>query len=220
MPRLRSYRLHSPVARALDLVGDRWNLLILQELLARPCRFTDLLASLPGLASNLLTTRLEAMEEADLIRRNVGAHGVQLYQVTERGKEVGPTLDALARFGRTAPLPEGARSPGKLASVRGWLLALLIEADDQETSLEVELTLDDQVFWVSIAPGAMEVRPIPPPDAAVRVVTTLEALVGLLQGSLSPRQFAAKHAKVRKTSKDDALAFFRYLGRIAREGAA
>jgi DNA-binding HxlR family transcriptional regulator len=77
-------------------VGDRWTLLILRELAARPCRFRDLADGLPGIAANLLTDRLRVLTAEGVIARD---DATAAYSLTERGKGLGPALKALARWG-------------------------------------------------------------------------------------------------------------------------
>jgi DNA-binding HxlR family transcriptional regulator len=87
------------VARALDVIGDRWTLLIVRELQARPCRYGDLLAGLPGIATNLLADRLRSLEAAGLVTQN---DGEAVYRLTERGEGLRGVIKELMRWG--APL--------------------------------------------------------------------------------------------------------------------
>ncbi|MFI6510325.1 winged helix-turn-helix transcriptional regulator [Streptosporangium sp. NPDC050855] len=102
---MRSYGQFCSMARALDLVGDRWTLLIVRELLTQgPCRFSDLRRGLPGIASNLLADRLREMEEAALITRHEEPPPVAatLIGLTGRGRDLGGVVGELTRWG--APL--------------------------------------------------------------------------------------------------------------------
>src|ERR1035441_10219979 len=97
---LRSYGQYCSVAKALDVIGDRWNLLIVRELLLRePCRYTDLLHGLPGIATNLLADRLRGLEQAGIVSREDAPPPVAttLYALTERGQELGPILRRLGQ---------------------------------------------------------------------------------------------------------------------------
>lgn len=99
---MKTYGHYCAVARSLDLVGDRWVLLIVRELLSQgPSRFTDLRDGLPGIATNLLTARLREMEEGGVIERVDAPPPVAtgVYQLTERGRELRPVIDALANWG-------------------------------------------------------------------------------------------------------------------------
>jgi DNA-binding HxlR family transcriptional regulator len=99
---MRSYGQYCSVAKALDIVGDRWTLLIIRELLLQgPCRYTDLRNGLPGIATNLLADRLHELEAAGLVRREEAAPPVAttLFQLTEAGAGLEPSLEALGAWG-------------------------------------------------------------------------------------------------------------------------
>src|SRR5947207_12707682 len=98
---MRSYRQYCALARALDVVGDRWTLLIVRELgLRGPSRYTDLQYGLPGIATNLLADRLREMEEAGIVRRREAPPPVAtaLFDLTEPGEGLRPVLQALGRW--------------------------------------------------------------------------------------------------------------------------
>jgi DNA-binding HxlR family transcriptional regulator len=99
---MRSYGQFCSVARALDVIGDRWNLLIIRELLLRgACRYTDLRNGLPGIATNLLADRIRELESAGLIRREEAPPPVAttLVHLTEAGAELEPVVRALGSWG-------------------------------------------------------------------------------------------------------------------------
>src|SRR5437588_3895025 len=108
---MRSYGHYCAVAKGLDVVGDRWTLLIVRELLLQGgCRYTDLQHGLPGIATNLLSERLKELEENGLIRREAAPPPIAttLYDLTDAGRELEPVLRALGRFGaRFMPAPTG-----------------------------------------------------------------------------------------------------------------
>jgi DNA-binding HxlR family transcriptional regulator len=99
----RSYSQKCPVARTLDVIGERWTTLILRDLLRDgPRRYQDLQESLTGIAPNTLSTRLKDMEAAGLIERKLySEHPPRLeYHLTEKGKSLGPVLKALRAWGQ------------------------------------------------------------------------------------------------------------------------
>lgn len=99
---MRSYSQYCSVAKALDVVGDRWTLLIIRELLVQgPCRYTDLKDGLPGIATNLLADRLRDLENAGLVWREEAAPPVAttLFRLTDAGAELEPVLRALGAWG-------------------------------------------------------------------------------------------------------------------------
>jgi DNA-binding HxlR family transcriptional regulator len=101
---MKSYGISDcPVARTLDVIGERWTILILRDLfLQGPRRFQDFQDSLPGLAPNTLSARLKAMEEGGLItRKQYSEHPPRLeYHLTDHGKTLGPVMKALREWGQ------------------------------------------------------------------------------------------------------------------------
>jgi DNA-binding HxlR family transcriptional regulator len=108
---MRSYGQYCSVARALDVVGDRWALLIVRELLLRgSCRFTDLKNGLPGIATNLLSGRLKDLDEAGIVAREDAPPPIAtaLYSLTATGRELEPALKALGQWGLRLMMTEQA----------------------------------------------------------------------------------------------------------------
>src|ERR1700734_3222557 len=107
---MRSYGQFCSIAKALDVVGDRWSLLIIRELSIRDgLRYTDLKDGLPGIATNLLADRIRELEAAGLIRREEAPPPVAttLFHLTQAGRELRPSLDAVSEL----------RSAGTVASL-------------------------------------------------------------------------------------------------------
>jgi DNA-binding HxlR family transcriptional regulator len=120
----RSYDQYCSTARALDLVGDRWTLLIARELLAGPRRYTDLHADLPGVSTDMLASRLKDMERDGLtVRRRLPPPAAAfVYELTRRGRELQPVLEALGKWGE----PElGERRPTDAVRAHWFALPLL-----------------------------------------------------------------------------------------------
>src|SRR3954469_18675545 len=110
----RTYADRCGVARALDVVGERWALLVVRELLLGPKRFTDLRAGLPNVGPDMLAARLKELEAAGVVWRAAlpppgAAEG---YEVTGRGAGVEPVVLALGRWGSAAPVPPGEPALG------------------------------------------------------------------------------------------------------------
>ncbi len=122
-----TYRHVCALARTLDVVGERWTLLVVRDLVGGPRRFTDLLERLGGITPKLLTARLRQLESAGLIEvdRQEGRREVW-YQLSQSGRDLEPALEALTRWGirhaRRPPLPGDAVHPDHL--VRGLTIAL------------------------------------------------------------------------------------------------
>jgi DNA-binding HxlR family transcriptional regulator len=115
----RTYGDRCGVARALDLVGERWALLVVRELLLGPKRFTDLRAGLPQVGPDVLSQRLRELESAGLLARRTLTPPVaaKVYELTARGAQLEPVILELGRFGSVAPFPDGdpAFGPDALA---------------------------------------------------------------------------------------------------------
>ncbi|MFG2353263.1 winged helix-turn-helix transcriptional regulator [Streptomyces sp. NPDC048521] len=162
----RSYDQYCSAARALDLVGDRWTLLIVRELLAGPRRYTDLHADLPGVSTDVLASRLKDMERDGLTtRRRLPPPGAAyVYELTSRGRELLPVLQALGKWGE-AEL--GERRPTDAVRAH-WFALPLLRALEGEGVVEVRLeegefhlrvdTDSGPVYGEGPAPGEAEAR--------------------------------------------------------------
>lgn len=97
----KSYDQYCGVARALDLVGERWTLLVVRELYGGPKRYTDLIAGIPGIATDMLAARLKTLEENELVvRRTLPPPAAStVYELTELGHRLEPVLEELGKFG-------------------------------------------------------------------------------------------------------------------------
>src|SRR6058998_252907 len=121
---MRSYGQYCSVAKALDVIGNRWSLLIIRELLLQgPCRYTDLRNGLPGIATNLLAERLRELEAAGVIAREEAPPPIAttLFRLTPRGEQLRPVLDELTRWG----VPLMAEQDPDDAVRSHWLAAAL-----------------------------------------------------------------------------------------------
>jgi DNA-binding HxlR family transcriptional regulator len=100
-PRKRRYRERSGLAAALDVVGERWTLLIVRELISAPRRYGELLEALPGIGTNLLVNRLRDLEAAGVVGRVLAPspQSAVVYELTDRGRALRPTVDALQAWG-------------------------------------------------------------------------------------------------------------------------
>lgn len=148
MSRRRSYDQYCSAARALDLVGDRWTLLIVRELLAGPRRYTDLHADLPGVSTDVLASRLKDMERDGLsTRRRLPPPGVAyVYELTARGRELLPVLQALGVWGQGEL---GERRPTDALRAQWFALPLLRALEGEGEGL-VEVRLEEGVFHLHV----------------------------------------------------------------------
>ena len=180
----RRYGQFCPLAKALDVLGERWTLLIVRELLGGPKRYTDLRQGLPGLATDLLAARLRELNEVGVInRREVPPPTpATVYELTERGHALRPAILELARWGR--PLlrdPAEDRLPDS-ALLLGLEVAFHPDAaaDLDET---YDLEVDGQRVAVRVHHGTVEVTPGSAGEhAAVRIVTDRQGFIDLARG--------------------------------------
>jgi DNA-binding HxlR family transcriptional regulator len=154
----RTYGDRCGVARALDLVGERWALLVVRELLLGPKRFTDLRTGLPHVSADILAQRLRELEESGIVRRGKlpPPAGSRIYELTERGQELEPIILALGRFGSVAPFPPGEAEIGVDAVVVA-LKSLFSASAADGLSASYELRLGEQHFSVRVGDGRLEV---------------------------------------------------------------
>jgi DNA-binding HxlR family transcriptional regulator len=187
----RRYDQYCPVARALDVVGDRWTLLIARELLLGPRRFTDLAEGLPGIGTSVLTTRLKELEQSGLIAKRTlpAPAGSAVYDLTDPGRGLGPVLAALADWGMNLL---GEPRDDDQVSVR-WLvlgLAVTAEPDPSIPDATYELRVDDETFHVRASEGRLQPAHGPVSTAAATITLTMRSLAAIASGELevpSPR---------------------------------
>jgi DNA-binding HxlR family transcriptional regulator len=183
---MRSYGQYCALARALDIVGERWTLLIVRELMIRPSRYTDLRDGLPGIASNLLADRLAALEAHGVVTRTQDpAPGSPVrYALTERGRELEAALDALTRWGG----PLMFEPPGEDAFRGRWLAGALtangVTPPAGVANAELAIDTGAEQFTLAVRDGAfiIEDTPATAPDATLR--GDPQAVMGLLLGFL------------------------------------
>ncbi|GAB2798304.1 winged helix-turn-helix transcriptional regulator [Streptomyces daliensis] len=211
MPRRthRSYDQFCAIARALDLAGDRWTLLIVRELLAGPRRYTDLHTDLPGVSTDMLATRLKDMERDGLAeRRRLSRPGAaHVYELTDKGRGLLPVLTALAAFGA----PELAERHDTDALRAHWFALPLLRALERAAGAAgahavgtVDVRLEEGTFHLRLGAGgdagggagAVYGEGPAEPAADARIELDVDACVGLAEGSLTV-EAGAKDGTVR-----------------------
>jgi DNA-binding HxlR family transcriptional regulator len=173
----RSYGDPCGIARALDVVGERWALLVVRELVLGPKRFTDLRTHLPGIATDVLSQRLRQLEQAGILRAATlppPASG-QAYELTARGRELEPVLHALGRWGSQESL-DAARHEMSVDAFAVALSTVFEPSAAQDFEATVVLDLEDDRVVALIHDGVLEVsrRPADQPDA--RLEASIPAL--------------------------------------------
>lgn len=184
----RSYNQFCATARTLDLVGERWTLLIVRELLTGPKRFRDLLDSLRGIGTGLLTARLKFLEGEGLVERITLPPPARTpaYALTRAGVELGPAVMALARWGLRWALDE--RRDGEEFRP-GWAVLGMQAVFDPEAARGVdgtcEFRVDDDVFHARIDDGQIETGHGPAHRPDVVIETAGDVFLELASGKLS-----------------------------------
>ena len=184
---MRSYDEYCSIAKSLDLVGDRWTLLVVRELSLRgPSRYTDLRNGLPGVATNLLADRLRDLEAAGLVAREEAPPPIAttLFRLTERGAGLKPVLDELMRWG--LPLMVEQRDEDAVRS--HWLAgALEVMLGDRRTDgdpVTLELRLGDGPIVLTAADGGVKLSLGAASDPDAALAGPPRPIMGLLLGYL------------------------------------
>jgi DNA-binding HxlR family transcriptional regulator len=181
MPTMRTYGEGCGVAHALDLVGERWALLVVRELLLGPMRFTDLRAGLPNASPNVLSQRLRELEGSGIVqrRRLAPPAGSWVYELTAWGRELEPIVRSLGAWAVRSPsLPRDA--PVSAVSVAIAFGTLFDPDAAQAVSARYEVRLDGETFRIRVADRRIEVDrgPAEEPDATIETDTeTMRALL-------------------------------------------
>jgi DNA-binding HxlR family transcriptional regulator len=178
-----------PLAKALDVLGERWTLLIVRDLIPGPKRYSDLRAGLRGLATDLLATRLRELEAADVIRKREipPPTPATVYELAERGHALKPAVLELARWGRPFlseasdddQFPTGSLPVGFWAAFRPEAAAGIDETYDIE--------IDGRRFALHVHDETLEVQEGPARDAVVRIVTDERGFAEIARGRVSDR---------------------------------
>lgn len=181
----RSYGEACRFAYALDLVGERWALLVVRELLLGPKRFTDLRVGLPHASPNILSERLRELEQAGVVHRRKlpPPAASQVYELTEWGKELEPVVTQLGAWGARSPVPPEHREIGPSSIVLA--LRSLFDAEaagDLEASYE--LRLSEESFHVYIADSQLELGRGGAEAPSATIETDPGTLAALLTGQL------------------------------------
>lgn len=203
------------MARGLDVVGERWTVLIVRDLLLGPKRYKDLLEGLPGIGTNLLADRLKEMEEYGLVERaNLPPpSGAAVYQLTAAGEGLGPVLQAIGRWGSQF-LRGGPRKTDRMMP-RSYFLAMRGTFNPEAAGAlraTYELHVDGLVFEVRIADGQITTREAQPSNPDAVMTMNVETLNALMFRLLTP-DAALKSGKVQV--KGDPAALARFVGVFA-----
>lgn len=215
----RSYEQACYIARALDVLGERWTLLIVRELTLGPRRYGDLLAVLPGMGTSLLAARLKRLELDGVVRRAAlpGPGRAAAYALTERGEALMPTLASLAEWGAglgDAPVGYSDRAAWAVAAMR---LTAPSEAVDFTLT---ELAVGDETLWLHGDGRQVRVETGPAPlTPGLRLTCDKEAFFALAKGQVTVDE-AAESGRLAVDGEIDAARTFFELFRLPRPARA
>jgi DNA-binding HxlR family transcriptional regulator len=187
---LKRYGQYCPIAHALCAVGERWSLLVVRELIEGPKRYTDLVAGVPGVSTNILATRLRELEQSGVVRKRKlpPPAASTVYELTEYGAELEEVVYALARWGvRTLgpPGPDDDLEPD-------WGLnafpALFNPSCANDLSGTYVLRISDDTFTVSLSNGRVGVELGAAEEADFEASFDMETFFGLTSGELRPAE--------------------------------
>jgi DNA-binding HxlR family transcriptional regulator/putative sterol carrier protein len=190
----RTYDQYCSLARALDILGERWTLLVIRELVLGQKRFSDLLDGLPGIGANVLTARLKLLQEEGIVRREKlpPPAASTVYELTELGRELEPAVVELSRWGlHFLGLP---RETDRYRF--GWLLGGLRVAFNPEKARGLDETyefrVDGEIFRARVREGELEVGQGPAYEPDVTITTDLHTFLAIGVGQSDPAKALAE----------------------------
>jgi DNA-binding HxlR family transcriptional regulator len=189
----RTYDQFCPAARALDVVGERWTLLIVRELLFSGRRYTDLMNALPGVGPNVLAERLRALEESGLVvkRKLPPPAASTVYELTDLGRELEPVVRALVVWGLNL---HDERAAGESPEL-GWLLDGIRATPPSPLAAGVresyEFRIGTDVVHAVVEDGEIAAGEGSAKDPALVVTTDLMTFLAVARGSVSPEEAVA-----------------------------
>lgn len=210
----RGYGQYCGLVRAAEIVGERWSLLIIRDLLVSARRYTDLRKGLPGIPTNILASRLKELEGAGVVHRRLlpRPNGSVVYELTDYGKELDEIVLALGRWGaRSLAEPE----PADIVTVDSMIMALrsTFRADAARgVRLGYELRFGDVIIHAVIDDGRLEVAEGGLPNADL-VIESGPAIKALMAAELSPAD-ALAGGSVRVVGEPELLTRFVEIFRI------
>jgi DNA-binding HxlR family transcriptional regulator len=207
----RTYGDACRLAHALDVIGERWALLVVRELLLGPKRFTDLRGGLPHASPNILAERLRGLEEGAVVRKRKlpPPFGSSVYELTEWGRELEPILTGLGAWGARSPIPPEHRTIG----VDSIVLALRSLFDPEaagDLRAAYELRVGGEGFRVEVGDGEVRLeRGAAAEPAAALSVADAQTLAAILTGQLTLDEATASGALEIAGSRRAARRFLR-----------
>jgi DNA-binding HxlR family transcriptional regulator len=185
MARQRPHKDGCAAAHTLDLVGERWALLVVRELMVGPKRFTDLRAGIPDISPNVLGQRLRELEEIGVLHRRQlpPPAASRVYELTDWGYELEPVLQALGRWGSRSPaMPHD----GELG-ISSFVLAMRTMFNPEAAKglrATYQLLLGEELFHAKVSGGRFEIEPgeVKEPDATIRAQNHMDLVDVVFNG--------------------------------------
>ncbi|MBV9822505.1 MAG: transcriptional regulator [Actinobacteria bacterium] len=207
----RSYGQICGLSRALEIVGERWALLIVRDLIAGPRRFTDLRQGLPRIPTNVLSARLKELEQAKVLQRRILPRPATavVYELTDYGRELDDILMALGRWGAqsmTQPEPDDIYTAGSLMMAMRAAYHSPEDGAPKHDPVNYELRVTDVVLSLSVRDGELGVSDGPQTDPDL-VIETEHGFAALLMGRMTPTE-ALESGAVRVVGDPELLTEF------------
>ena len=218
---MRSYDEYCSLAKSLDLIGNRWTLLIVRELLVRgPSRYTDLRDGLPGIATNLLAERLRELEQQGLVAREEAPPPIAttLFKLTPRGEELRPIVESLILWGAPLMMADAPKDTVRSHWIGFALESILSDHQPDRPPITVEVRTGDQPIVLETRDGSVKARtgPVEHPDAVL--AGPPRPILGFLVGVMELAEAGA--AGVRHEGDAEALDRIRGVEEIKRRARA
>jgi DNA-binding HxlR family transcriptional regulator len=195
----RSYEQYCAVAKALDVVGERWTFLIVRDLVhLGPRRFSDLLRALPGIGKSLLSARLRHLEQAGVVRRRrlPPPAGSTVYELTDLGRSIEPAMIELGRWGGNfmgkRAADETFLPTGHISAIRATFRA----ENAHDISRRYQFVIGGESFFVEISDGTVAASEGTLPDRDLTIETDIETSIELMTRQLAPAD-ALRSGRVR-----------------------
>ena len=157
---MRSYAQYCPVAKATEVLGDRWTLLIVREMLGGASGFNELQRGLPGISRSVLTDRMRALERAEVIERRTGPKGRTLeYRLTSAGRDLEPVVQAIGEWGATWSFTEPRREELDPALLIVWMARHVDRRrlPANRTVVRFDFRNPKRRFWMVLEPSEVSV---------------------------------------------------------------
>jgi DNA-binding HxlR family transcriptional regulator len=205
----RRYGEYCPIACALDVVGERWALLVVRELLGGPLRFTDLKTALPGVSPNVLAQRLRELEAAGIVERAElpPPAARTVFVLTDDGRALQPVLASLGRWGVSRmPPPSHGRALSPAVAVRRALVPFYVGGAARGSGDRYRLVIDGESLDLVDSTAGVRIQP----SEGVAALTLEGEVAAIVQAGLGihPLRELVERGRLRVTGADDALQRF------------